>query len=169
MSVILEVKDLHVRYGKVEALHGANLKVGAGQIVTVIGPNGAGKSTLIMNLSGELEPLAGRLTRGEKTVVGYFAQHQLDSLDSKASPLLHLQRLAPTEREQTLRDFLGGFDLTPTFRDVNKKFSTRYYLSLVLIDEDARRYFKQSEIVLFRQAPENSALAMQQAKEIQAS
>jgi vacuolar protein sorting-associated protein 26 len=72
-----------------------------------------------------------------------------------------------------IRLFLGGFDLTPTFRDVNKKFSTRYYLSLVLIDEgtlhqitisfkraahkdplDARRYFKQSEIILYRQAPE---------------
>ncbi|CCJ29347.1 unnamed protein product, partial [Pneumocystis jirovecii] len=36
-----------------------------------------------------------------------------------------------------IRLFLGGFDLTPTFRDVNKKFSTRYYLSLVLIDEAA--------------------------------
>ena len=72
-----------------------------------------------------------------------------------------------------IRLFLGGFDLTPTFREVNKKFSTRYYLSLVLIDEgkadashptctchslklaiDARRYFKQSEIVLYRQSPE---------------
>ncbi|SPQ19021.1 ad88fbc1-cf40-4b3c-8584-0390c9505bdd [Thermothielavioides terrestris] len=56
-----------------------------------------------------------------------------------------------------IRLFLGGFDLTPTFRDVNKKFSTRYYLSLVLIDEDARRYFKQSEIILYRQAPEIAA------------
>ncbi|KAL8370295.1 hypothetical protein RB595_000602 [Gaeumannomyces hyphopodioides] len=37
-----------------------------------------------------------------------------------------------------IRLFLGGFDLTPTFRDVNKKFSTRYYLSLVLIDEGAK-------------------------------
>lgn len=53
-----------------------------------------------------------------------------------------------------IRLFLGGFDLTPTFRDVNKKFSTRYYLSLVLIDEDARRYFKQSEIILYRQTPD---------------
>ncbi|EGX49790.1 Vacuolar protein sorting-associated protein 26 [Orbilia oligospora] len=52
-----------------------------------------------------------------------------------------------------IRLFLGGFDLTPTFREVNKKYSTRYYLSLVLIDEDARRYFKQSEIILFRQEP----------------
>ncbi|KAG6850262.1 Vacuolar protein sorting-associated protein 26B-like protein [Arthromyces matolae] len=38
-----------------------------------------------------------------------------------------------------IRLFLGGFDLTPTFRDVNKKFSTRYYLNLVLIDEENRR------------------------------
>jgi len=76
--------------------------------------------------------------------------------------------------------FLGGFDLTPTFREVNKKYSTRYYLSLVLIDEgmtyahlyttvtdlspDARRYFKQSEIVLFRQAPEGLTLAQEQNK-----
>jgi len=52
----------------------------------------------------------GRLQRGENLSIGYFAQHQLDSLDNKASPLLHLQRIAPSEREQTLRDFLGGFD-----------------------------------------------------------
>ncbi|PTB36894.1 hypothetical protein M441DRAFT_30795 [Trichoderma asperellum CBS 433.97] len=63
-----------------------------------------------------------------------------------------------------IRLFLGGFDLTPTFRDVNKKFSTRYYLSLVLIDEGklltphARRYFKQSEIILYRQAPDAPAI-----------
>ncbi|KAK7203135.1 vacuolar protein sorting-associated protein 26-domain-containing protein [Myxozyma melibiosi] len=50
-----------------------------------------------------------------------------------------------------IRLFLGGFDLTPTYRDINKKFSTRTFLSLVLIDEDSRRYFKQSEIVLYRQ------------------
>lgn len=47
-----------------------------------------------------------------------------------------------------IRLFLGGFDLTPTFRDVNKKFSTRYYLNLVLIDEENRRYFKQQVRVL---------------------
>ncbi|WVN91168.1 uncharacterized protein L203_106422 [Cryptococcus depauperatus CBS 7841] len=53
-----------------------------------------------------------------------------------------------------IRLFLGGFELTPTFRDVNKKFSTRYYLNLVLIDEENRRYFKQQEITIFR-IPEN--------------
>lgn len=49
-----------------------------------------------------------------------------------------------------IRLFLGGFELTPTFRDVNKKFSARYYLNLVLIDEENRRYFKQQEITIFR-------------------
>ncbi|KAI0049549.1 vacuolar protein sorting-associated protein 26 [Auriscalpium vulgare] len=53
-----------------------------------------------------------------------------------------------------IRLFLGGFDLTPTFRDVNKKFSVRYYLNLVLVDEENRRYFKQQEITVFR-IPEN--------------
>jgi vacuolar protein sorting-associated protein 26 len=48
-----------------------------------------------------------------------------------------------------IRLFLGGFDLTPTFRDVNKKFSTRYYLNLVLIDEENRRYFKQQVSLSF--------------------
>ena len=55
-----------------------------------------------------------------------------------------------------IRLFLGGFDLTPTFRDVNKKFSVRYYLNLVLIDEENRRYFKQQEITVYR-VPEVSA------------
>lgn len=49
-----------------------------------------------------------------------------------------------------IRLFLGGFDLTPTFRDINKKYSTRYYLNLVLVDEENRRYFKQQEITFYR-------------------
>ena len=58
---ILEVANLGVRYGKVEALHDAHIKVGAGQIVTVIGPNGAGKSTLLNAIMGAL-PTTGHAT-----------------------------------------------------------------------------------------------------------
>jgi branched-chain amino acid transport system ATP-binding protein len=50
----LEVRDLSVAYGKVEALHGASLKVPAGSIVTVIGPNGAGKTTMLNAVMGLL-------------------------------------------------------------------------------------------------------------------
>lgn len=41
-DLVLDVHDLHVGYGKVEALHGASIQIRSGQIVTVIGPNGAG-------------------------------------------------------------------------------------------------------------------------------
>lgn len=57
-EVILDVRDLRVAYGKVEALHGVDLSIRRGQIVTVIGPNGAGKTTLLAALMGLL-PAAG--------------------------------------------------------------------------------------------------------------
>lgn len=51
---------------------------------------------------------------------------------------------APVRGESIpIRLFLAGYELTPTMRDINKKFSVRYYLNLVLIDEEERRYFKQ--------------------------
>ena len=109
-SPLLDLSDARLGYGDKAILQKVKLQLTPGARIGLLGPNGAGKSTLIKNLAGELEPLSGRLYRGENTTVGYFAQHQLDSLDAKASPLLHLQRIAPTEREQTLRDFLGGFD-----------------------------------------------------------
>ena len=51
---LLQVSDLHVSYGKVEAIHGVDLVVPAGSIVTVIGPNGAGKTTLLSAIMGLL-------------------------------------------------------------------------------------------------------------------
>ena len=67
-SLVLEVADLHVAYGKVEALHGASLRVGAGQIVTVIGPNGAGISTMLNAIAGAM-PSNGSM-RGKVSLLG---------------------------------------------------------------------------------------------------
>ena len=58
-GTILEVEDLCVAYGKVEALHHVNIKVGEGQIVTVIGPNGAGKTTMLSSIMGVLPHTRG--------------------------------------------------------------------------------------------------------------
>lgn len=60
-SPVLEVKDLCVSYGKVEALHKVGIKVEAGQIVTVIGPNGAGKTTLLAAMIGLLKRTGGEI------------------------------------------------------------------------------------------------------------
>lgn len=59
-AVLLEARDLYVSYGRVEALHGVQLRVRDGEIVTVIGPNGAGKSTLLSALMGLL-PARGEM------------------------------------------------------------------------------------------------------------
>jgi branched-chain amino acid transport system ATP-binding protein len=52
VTALLSIEDLHVAYGKVEAVRGASLTIDAGQIVTVIGPNGAGKTTLLAAAAG---------------------------------------------------------------------------------------------------------------------
>jgi len=105
--------DLHqgvLGYGTTQILEQVKLQLVPGARIGVLGPNGAGKSTLIKTLAGTLALMGGELKTGEHLAIGYFAQHQLDSLDAKASPLLHLARIAPLEREQSLRNFLGGFD-----------------------------------------------------------
>jgi len=58
---------------------------------------------------------------------------------------------APVRGESIpIRLFLSPYDLTPTFKSVHNKFSVKYYLNLVLVDEEDRRYFKQQEIQLWR-------------------
>lgn len=65
---------------------------------------------------------------------------------------------APVKGEAIpVRLFLGGFELTPTYKDVCNKFSVSYILNLVLVDEDDRRYFKQREITLWRKSDKRIA------------
>ena len=66
---VLALRALHVSYGKVDAVHGIDLEVHSGQIVTVIGPNGAGKSSLLNAIAGAL-PTTGN-TRGTVLLDGY--------------------------------------------------------------------------------------------------
>jgi ATP-binding cassette subfamily F protein 3 len=85
-----------------------------GQRIGLLGVNGAGKSTLIKTIAGELAPLTGDATMGKGLSIGYFAQHQVEMLRHDESPLWHLAKIAPTTREQELRNFLGGFNFPGT-------------------------------------------------------
>ena len=86
-----------------------NVTLLPGSRIGLLGPNGAGKSTLIKSLTGELELLNGKRVPGEHLAIGYFAQHQLESLDVSSTPFVHVQRLSPTASDQDIRNFLGGF------------------------------------------------------------
>ncbi|KAB7699239.1 ABC transporter ATP-binding protein [Plesiomonas shigelloides] len=106
---ILSMEKVSAGYGEKIILNSVKLNLVPGSRIGLLGRNGAGKSTLIKLLAGELAPRHGvvELSRGIK--LGYFAQHQLETLHPEESPLVHLARLAPRETEQQLRDYLGGF------------------------------------------------------------
>lgn len=66
---MLELKDIRVRYGNVEALHGINLHVDEGEIVTLLGANGAGKSTTLLTISGLVRPCGGDVLLDGKSLL----------------------------------------------------------------------------------------------------
>jgi branched-chain amino acid transport system ATP-binding protein len=70
---LLEVSDLHVYYGNIEALKGISLEADPGQIVAILGSNGAGKTTTLRTISGLLRPRSGSIKCGGKSLVGLQA------------------------------------------------------------------------------------------------
>ena len=60
--MLLEINDIRVSYGKIEALRGVSFNAGAGEIVSIIGANGAGKTTTLKTVSGLLKPTSGTMT-----------------------------------------------------------------------------------------------------------
>jgi ATP-binding cassette subfamily F protein 3 len=77
--------------------------------VALLGKNGNGKSTLAKLLAGKLQAMSGDFTPARKLVVGYFAQHQAEELDTTVTPILTLQRLRPKLTLEQIRTQLGGF------------------------------------------------------------
>lgn len=84
----------------------------------------------------------------KREIIGDNAQNETDTVAK-----YEIMDGAPVKGESIpIRLFLGAYDLSPTMRDIQKKFSVKYYLNLVLVDEEERRYFKQQEIGLWRKA-----------------
>ncbi|MEU1087594.1 ABC transporter ATP-binding protein [Streptomyces sp. NPDC005576] len=85
MTALLEVEDLRVAYGKIEAVKGISFSVEAGQVVTLIGTNGAGKTTTLRTLSGLLKPAGGRIVFDGKPLSDVPA-HKIVALGLAHSP-----------------------------------------------------------------------------------
>ena len=107
---LLQLDKADLGYGGEPVLHGIDLSLESGARYGLLGVNGSGKSTFIKTLAGELNVLSGRIVRSDKLNIGYFAQHQLDTLRPDQSPLWHIQKLSPDVREQEIRNFLGSFN-----------------------------------------------------------
>ncbi len=116
-DLLLRTEKMGFAYGDKSLFQNVNLVLRAGARIALLGPNGAGKSTLVKLLVGELTPTSGSLEITPDIRIGYFAQHQLEHLDSGATPLQHLERLAPKVTTLELRTFLGRFGLAGDSED----------------------------------------------------
>ena len=107
---LLKLEALDLGYGDDVILKNINLSLENGARLGLLGVNGSGKSTFIKALSGSLKPLNGQIIKSDKLNIGYFAQHQLDTLRDDQNPIWHIQQLSPDAKEQDIRNFLGGFN-----------------------------------------------------------
>ena len=94
-------------------LKDVDLTLRAGDRIGLVGVNGSGKSTLLKLLIKENTPKSGKLVHSKGLKIGYFAQHQLESLNLDQTPLAHMLSLTKEDMErvtdQEARDFLGQF------------------------------------------------------------
>ena len=109
----LMLDNAAIGYNGRAVLRDVTLRVYPNDRIGVLGANGAGKTTLLRCLAGELATVEGTSSRGQHAAVGYFAQHQLESLDLDASPLDHFadpdESGLPAWTDQRIRDYLGGW------------------------------------------------------------
>lgn len=109
VEVLATFNHADMGYGDKKVLADVNLQIFRGDRIGLLGKNGQGKSTLIRTLVGEIKPLNGIVTLGRDLKIGYFAQHELESLNENQSLLEHFRKLDPNARESDLRKFLGSY------------------------------------------------------------
>ncbi|SDK10188.1 ABC transporter ATP-binding protein [Streptomyces indicus] len=133
MTALLEVEDLKVAYGKIEAVKGISFSVEAGQVVTLIGTNGAGKTTTLRTLSGLLKPLSGKITFDGKPLANVPA-HKIVALGLAHSPEgrhifprltieenLQLGAYLRDDKEGIAKDIQHAYDLFPILGERRKQ------------------------------------------------
>ncbi len=89
-------------------LNRVTLRIDTDDRIALLGANGNGKSTLVKLIANKLAPFSGKVTRADKLSVGYFAQHQVDELDSEGSTYDHLRQLMGDTPESKIRARAGA-------------------------------------------------------------
>ncbi|WP_096085760.1 ATP-binding cassette domain-containing protein [Agaribacterium haliotis] len=108
-QTLISLSDVELGYGDTSLLRSVNFSVLGSSRVGLLGHNGAGKSTLLKYLAGVNKALGGQRSDAQFLSIGYYSQHQLETLDFAASPALHISRIDDKATEQQIRSFLGSF------------------------------------------------------------
>jgi ATP-binding cassette subfamily F protein 3 len=118
---VVRARGLVKRYGDKVVYNGADFELYRGDKVALVGPNGAGKSTLLKMVAGVLAPDAGTIEYGTNVTKTYYAQHQLEELNSGNTVFEELDGVAPGWTISQVRTLLGAFLFNGD--DVDKKVS----------------------------------------------
>lgn len=118
---VVRARGLVKRFDDNVVYDGADFNLYRGDKVALVGPNGAGKSTLLKMIAGALEPDAGTIEYGVHVTKTYYAQHQLEELNSGNTVFEELDRVAPGWTISQVRTLLGAFLFNGD--DVDKKVS----------------------------------------------
>lgn len=118
---VVKARGLVKRYGDNTVYDGLDFSLYRGDKVALVGPNGSGKSTLLKMIAGALEPDAGTIEYGVRVSKTYYAQHQLEELNSGNTVFEELDRVAPGWTIAQVRTLLGAFLFNGD--DVDKKVS----------------------------------------------
>lgn len=134
---LMQTDGISLGYGDKPLLQKVAFSIQSHDRIGLLGMNGAGKSTLIKALAQELTPQTGAITTAQNLRIGYFSQQHLDTLREDESPLWHMQKLAPNENLQILRNYLGGFHfqgerVTESIRDFSGGEKARLALALLI-------------------------------------
>ena len=117
-SPLLRLENVSAGYEPGKAiLSNINLRIDQDDRIALLGQNGNGKSTFAKLISNRLAPLAGSVWGVNKVSVGYFAQHQLDDLNSLATPYDYIVKLMPDATEAQKRTKLGTFGFSGQMAD----------------------------------------------------
>lgn len=109
---VFQLDHFSFSYGNEAVFEDAKFSLNVGDRVGLLGLNGAGKSTLIKLIAGELTASSGKQVKSQQLAVGYFAQHQLESLKLDETALQHMQKIAPQKTPAELRSYLGRFNFS---------------------------------------------------------
>jgi ATP-binding cassette subfamily F protein 3 len=137
-SMILKLRDLAAGYGDRVLFSNLNLELARGEVLGVAGPNGAGKTSLLKVLLGELAPLVGETSWGNRVRKGILTQHEKFE-DEELTPYKFLRAAAPMRTEQQLRNLLGamlfiGNDVDKPLRVLSGGERKRLMLTRLLIE-----------------------------------
>ncbi|MEC8024339.1 MAG: ABC-F family ATP-binding cassette domain-containing protein [Myxococcota bacterium] len=117
--IVAELENASKAWDETSVYSNLDLSIERGWKVALVGVNGAGKSTLLKMLAGSTDLTSGSLRLGHNVTVGYFAQHQLETLESGHSVLQSLESVADIENYKLIRGLLGAFLFSG--EDVEKK------------------------------------------------